>query len=403
MRNLVLFTNTYPTDGAERSFLKEELKYVCLEFDKVHVVPMFYQGKEMFDLPKNAQLQLELSYRLQNPELSQKLKGLFSKTLLTEIWRSRLNYRKMRLGLGKNISSIVVSGWLSDFLNQASEERTVLYSFWMNECAYGALRYKKLGGNVKLVSRCHNYDLYGNEENGHYVPFQKEIVQNFDLICPVSVDGANYLNNLYQTRIEPAIMGVPRALSINSGSKDETLRFVSCSHMVTRKRIDLIYEGIKTFCVEQPRIRVQWTHIGNGPEMVRIKKMIEDGPKNLTVELTGALHNEEVHRYYANEPVDLFINASAKEGTPVSIMEAISYGIPVLATAFGGNKEVIEKGAGFLMPIDPTESDFSEALNQFLRSEKDQLREIVIAVWKKHYNSDYNYAAFTAKIYQLLK
>ena len=66
----------------------------------------------------------------------------------------------------------------------------------------------------------------------------------------------------------------------------------------------------------------------------------------------GHYPNEELLRYYGSNHVDLFINTSSTEGVPVSIMEAQSFGIPVIATDTGGVKEVVTEGTGSLLPVD---------------------------------------------------
>ena len=45
--------------------------------------------------------------------------------------------------------------------------------------------------------------------------------------------------------------------------------------------------------------------------------------------------------YYKNNIIDIFINLSASEGIPVSIMDAISFGIPCIATNVGGTGEIV--------------------------------------------------------------
>ena len=48
--------------------------------------------------------------------------------------------------------------------------------------------------------------------------------------------------------------------------------------------------------------------------------------------------------------LDLYVQASAvKEGTSNSIIEAMSSGLPVIATDLGGNKEVVESGVTGLL------------------------------------------------------
>ena len=56
--------------------------------------------------------------------------------------------------------------------------------------------------------------------------------------------------------------------------------------------------------------------------------------------------------YYNTYEIDLFVNLSTIEGVPVSIMEAQSSGIPVLATDVGSSKEIVDDDNGFLIPKD---------------------------------------------------
>lgn len=55
------------------------------------------------------------------------------------------------------------------------------------------------------------------------------------------------------------------------------------------------------------------------------------------VELTVLLGNQLVYDFYRNNDVDVFVNLSESEGIPVSIIETISFGVPVVATDVGGN------------------------------------------------------------------
>ena len=62
----------------------------------------------------------------------------------------------------------------------------------------------------------------------------------------------------------------------------------------------------------------------------------------------GSLSAAEVLRVYEDAPFDVFINTSQKEGVPVSIMEAMRCGIPVIAPAVGGIPELISPDTGWL-------------------------------------------------------
>jgi glycosyltransferase involved in cell wall biosynthesis len=65
----------------------------------------------------------------------------------------------------------------------------------------------------------------------------------------------------------------------------------------------------------------------------------------------GALTSGEIERFYRSARV--LVVPSAYEGLPMVIMEAMRAGLPCVATAVGGNAEIIEHGVnGFLVEPD---------------------------------------------------
>ena len=77
----------------------------------------------------------------------------------------------------------------------------------------------------------------------------------------------------------------------------------------------------------------------------------------------GFQDNEKIMDFYRNNPIDIFINVSTNEGVPVSIMEAISFGIPIIATNVGGTNEiVINNITGWLVDKDKVEKELPDAL-----------------------------------------
>ena len=61
----------------------------------------------------------------------------------------------------------------------------------------------------------------------------------------------------------------------------------------------------------------------------------------------------------------MFINVSSTEGIPVSIMEAMSFGIPVIATAVGGTPEIVNNENGYLLSKDPSAKELAEVIQNF--------------------------------------
>lgn len=134
---------------------------------------------------------------------------------------------------------------------------------------------------------------------------------------------------------------------INKENENEFKLLLSCSLAVPIKRLDRI-PHILMNC----NAKIKWVHLGGGPTLEIIKKQctdLLDKKPNIKVEFLGQIDNLDVINFFRNNKVDLFINVSDSEGLPVSIMEASSFGVPVIATDVGGTKEIVDDDDGFLI------------------------------------------------------
>jgi len=80
--------------------------------------------------------------------------------------------------------------------------------------------------------------------------------------------------------------------------------------------------------------------VGDGPERAALDDDIRRRRLSRTARLAG--HQEDVHDWLA--AMDLFVHPSLMEGTSNAILEAMSVGVPVVATSVGGNPEVVQNG-----------------------------------------------------------
>jgi len=85
---------------------------------------------------------------------------------------------------------------------------------------------------------------------------------------------------------------------------------------------------------------------GEGPESGRITERIQRYGLQDIFHFKGFMEN--MSDFYNG--LDLYINTSLHEGAPMSVLEAMSHGLPVVAPKEGGIKEVVEDGLqGFLI------------------------------------------------------
>ena len=91
---------------------------------------------------------------------------------------------------------------------------------------------------------------------------------------------------------------------------------------------------------------VRFELAGEGPEFERVTERIQRYGLQDIFRLKGFM--ESMSEFYNG--LDLYINTSLHEGFPMSVLEAMSHGLPVVAPKEGGIKEVVTDGVqGFLI------------------------------------------------------
>src|SRR3989344_1990233 len=111
--------------------------------------------------------------------------------------------------------------------------------------------------------------------------------------------------------------------------------------------------------------------VGDGPDRKMLESMIRNLGLGNKVYLVGQKTQEELATYMA--AADMFVLNTGYEGFSNQILETMSAGLPVITTAVGGNKEVIDQGEnGFLVKYND-EFNIIEAIRSLWNSS--ELRE----------------------------
>jgi L-malate glycosyltransferase len=104
------------------------------------------------------------------------------------------------------------------------------------------------------------------------------------------------------------------------------------------------YYGVEDVVRAFSVIREKHSHavlclLGAGPSERAVRELVKS-LRLSGVEFTGAVPHHEIANYY--ERADIFINASRLDNMPVSILEAFASGTPVVTTAGGGIRYMVE-------------------------------------------------------------
>jgi colanic acid/amylovoran biosynthesis glycosyltransferase len=407
---LVLFTASYPYGStAEQAFLKEEVQQLASSFEKVILIPRSCEG-ERVPLSQNILVEEGYASFLRNPIKPYLIPELAASNILYDdlfthpwlVFHPPSLFRLIKFLAG----ACLTRRWLTSWLNEQKWDvkNLIFYTYWFDQAAMGIGMAKSSHPNLKLVSRAHGYDLYEERYFPSYWPARRHALRLVDFLFFISNSGMEYLRDRYpefSSRYRLARLGVSDPGFLAAPSADGTLRLISCSYISAVKRVELLLEGIAVAARRYPSRKIEWHHLGGGKDLHQLQSRADERfPPNATAFFSGHLKNKDVMVFYRNNPVDVFCNVSSSEGIPVSIMEAVSCGIPVVATDVGGNREIVTDKNGVLLPANPSPQEVADAIYSVYADPQGfaEKRTASRKLWFEQYNAEKNISAFIERI-----
>lgn len=383
MHSVIVLTSEFPY-GSGESFLETELPILANYFDKVYIAPLYSHG-DLREIPTNSQI-----LRINGKNKGSKIKSILYFLKQIQFKRKRLAHLKnMRQILSMIQNQIGIGQELQEILKRekCESKTSVLYSYWFDDWV-GAVTWTKELNEFQFVSRAHGFDLYDYRNPSGFISMRNVHLKRVQKVLPISADGKSYLEKEFPenfAKIELHRLGTKINSSfIPKSSSEDNKVIVSCSSVIELKRVALIAESLKKLSVP-----LTWHHFGDGPLFLDLKKIVDDLPKNINVVLHGHTNNKEVLEFYENTPVDLFVNVSVYEGIPVSIMEALSFGIPILATEVGGVSEIVNDKNGNLINVDLNSDAICTEIGKMLASVVSVEKKLeIINDWKTKFSEE---------------
>ena len=127
-------------------------------------------------------------------------------------------------------------------------------------------------------------------------------------------------------------------------SADE--KVILCAGRLSKEKaqIDLV-AAIAHLKKQRPDLALRVFIVGDGPERERIVQAIESAGLEKNIVLTG--HLKDLTPYY--EAADVVAIPSLSEGSPNVLLEAMAFGVPIVATEVGGIPEIVTQGTTALL------------------------------------------------------
>lgn len=407
-KKIILITAAYPYGRDEISFIEPELPYLTAKAG-VTILSRNEAAGSVGNVPEDV-----VVYRIENHRTENICYLLLS--LLSSILYKELFYilRHKRNAVWRNMKeallTLMVAERTCSYIKKINSDftpmtETVLYTYWYDEGTLAACLFRKRNKErkIRVVSRIHGCDLYEERTATGYQPYMCQIDQMIDKVYFISRTGMAYYQEHYacdtSDKYRLCYLGTNR-IGQGRWEKTGTLRIVSCSHIIALKRVGLIVEALANI----HSICIDWTHFGSGDAEEQVKELAEkllSKRENIHYYLMGNVENEAIHKAYIENEYDCFLSLSSTEGLPVSMMEALSYGIPIVATDVGGVSEIVDFTCGVLLRANPTAREVAEALEKFFwmpQQEMIQKRMAAKTIWESHFNAENNFATFAEQI-----
>ncbi|MDX1914160.1 MAG: glycosyltransferase family 4 protein [Methylophilus sp.] len=146
--------------------------------------------------------------------------------------------------------------------------------------------------------------------------------------------------------VENGVFTVKDAPLVNDKTSEIHVLFVG--RLVDWKAVDIVIDAVAL-----TNTKVKLVILGDGPERGSLEHHAKQKP-NINVQFLGMVPHAEVNAYY--DQADIFVLPSLRECGGAVVLEAMSRGLPVIATNWGGPADYITSETGFL--INPLSRDY---------------------------------------------
>ncbi|MBO4777683.1 MAG: glycosyltransferase [Bacteroidales bacterium] len=401
---LIFLCDNYPLSARE-FFIDDEMRVIAPRFEKVILYTASAKSNENLNryIPDNAEVfqfskqKLEVGkiksfFRMFKPMFLRELAFAIHK-LPVKYWISAFKIMYVDIHRATNLKNELLQFCDHSHLNVSD---CVFYSYWHDYKAL-ALAMLRCEYGCACVARAHGWDNFADRHNPPYLPFKEYMIRNLSQTFTISQKGKesfeDYLSKSIDDKVTVSRLGKFNERMPLFTKQDKSILICSCSNLIPLKQIARIIEVISQLEINN----LHWIHFGDGPLRAELEAMAKKLLPNIKYEFRGIVPNNEILDFYASQYVDLFINLSSSEGIPVSIMEALSAGIPVVATNVGGTGEAVNNTNGFLVPAEFNTDDVAKTISIYLNLDsvqQQQYRRNAYHFWRENFEAGKNYEEF---------
>ena len=211
-----------------------------------------------------------------------------------------------------------------------------------------------------------SFDEFQVKNYGFSISLQKKVrsfsIKKSDIVVTPSQHLKNFILNLgFKNKIEIINNGVFIPEENTNIFTNDQINITIVSRLVSHKNIEKIIKAISD--LNSPLINLNI--IGDGPELNQLQKISLESNNKDNIIFHGKLNRDEINHIFLNS--DIYIQASNYEGLPHSLLEAMSYGIPVLCTPVGECKEILgNEDRGYILDLPVSKDNIKSKINEIV-------------------------------------
>ncbi len=254
--------------------------------------------------------------------------------------------------------------------------------------------------NVPNVLSLHGSDIYNpaRKTSPHKLaPFRwavRSALRQATKVVAQSTDIKKYAKELYSPGREISVipLGFPPAdFTLKPREENDKFHIVSMGRMAKVKGYDILIKAVEI--LKEKKENVYLTLIGDGQERANLEKLTFGSDLKNYVKFTGWVMGEEKFQYLSAN--DLYVMSSLHEGFGVVLLEAMTCGLPIVATNEGGQTDIIEHDKNGLLVRPGNAEEIAEAI---LSMKQNANKRHTIGEYNKEYVKKY-WISNTAKQY----
>ena len=211
-----------------------------------------------------------------------------------------------------------------------------------------------------------SFDEFQVKNYGFSISLQKKVrsfsIKKSDIVVTPSKHLKNFILNLgFKNKIEIINNGVFIPEENTNIFTNDQINITIVSRLVSHKNIKKIIRAISD--LNSPLINLNI--IGDGPELNQLQKISLESNNKDNIIFHGKLNRDDINHIFLKS--DIYIQASNYEGLPHSLLEAMSYGIPVLCTPVGECKKILgNEDRGYMLDLPVSKNNIKSKISQII-------------------------------------